>query len=194
MAGKVYFSVNCHGVELVLRDAEATDADFLIKYIHDSDLSFLRRIGFDPDKRRSRQEMREAWDRQSLADKKDSPNWRFILATKERPIGALNVVSIKRGDSAECHAHIFAQEDRSHGFAKAILPLALQTVFTEFDLQQIVLKPIADNAAINGLLRTFGLAPIATVDEPAGAITLPRIANVYIILRAQADALVSALK
>lgn len=161
------------------------EADLVIQdaYLKSASDEFLRNIGFNPDSVRSSVRDYEVFRVSQKPAVRDRVIHSFVFELDGKVIGSSTLKSIKFGESAEIHGHIYDAENRGKGVVSKLMPEYLKFIFDVFELQVLIAEPSASNRAPNEILKKLGAMLTETYVAPATKTLIERTTNRYEISR-----------
>lgn len=180
--------VRTGGSQLSIRPLLPNEAPFVVRYFLDASAADLDRMGVDP----TRLPGERAWRRNlaaalALPDREATSAYTAWLVDGQ-PIGYAALKSIRWGESADIHLHMWSAKHRGRGFGPILFCLSVLDAFDRFRLKTLVCEPKASNPMPNGLLRKVGFPLVRTYQGSSSELSLTTTLNRYSIDRRTAEA------
>jgi RimJ/RimL family protein N-acetyltransferase len=176
----IHWETTRDGERLVLRDFEEQDLEGFHRYWYESEPAFLQNMGVEPSLLPAR-EVRDRNFRKLIgANPATCDSYVLTMEFAGKPIGyaLCNYIDRARG-TCEGHIHFFQQESRRKGYASLVFTSMIERTTELLGVQEMILEPSANNAAVNGFLQKLGYKPELTFLKPARGICRAMEVNRY---------------
>lgn len=141
---------------LAVREATTDDVLFIADYWLCSDSEYLQSLGVDIGKLPTREGFVNMLLGQVALPIEERQSYALVWLVDNEPVGHCNINSIKAGEEAYMHLHIWKQEHRNAGIGLPLVKMSIPHFFRSYNLKRLYCEPFADNEAPHRLLQKVG--------------------------------------
>ena len=172
-------------MQLSIREWQPDDIEKIVDYFVQADGDFLKGMGAD----KNNLPKREAWIQKLRSEIKKSNQekgtYYIIWIIDNIAIGHSNINQIEFGKSAVMHLHIWNKEHRKSGRGLEFLKMTIPFYFKNFELEELICEPYAENIGPNKVLKKLGFELLRTYRTKPGLINFHQTVNRYVLTREQ---------
>ena len=175
--------------KLSVREMNESDIPYLVKYWTQESEEHYLGMGVDMLKLASAEDLEANFRKQISLDPIEAKAYATIWELNGNPIGHCNINTIKLGDAAHMHLHIWDAANREKGYGSKLLKLSLPLFFEIFGLQVLKCEPYALNQGPNAMCEKAGFEFIKTYMTSPSFMSFEQETNQWIMTRARFEEL-----
>lgn len=172
-------------MNLSVSEPNKSDIYKIVDYFTHSETTFLKGMGAD----KSKLPDRNQWIQKLQIERKkiysQKSNYYIIWLLNNQAIGHSNANSIRFGESATMHLHIWHNKTRKTGLGMEFLHLTIPFYYENLNLKKLICEPYSKNRAPNKTLKKFGFEFVRTYPTTTGPINFPQTINRYELTQEQ---------
>lgn len=173
---------------IVVREVQIEDLPLIADYWLKSSDAFLIGMGVDLAKVPKRGDLLEMLKAPINEDYPNKSSLAMIIEVNGTPSGHCNVNSIKYGEEASMHLHLWQTTLRQKGLGSMMVLKSVKHFFKHLKLKRIICEPYALNPAPNKTLQKLGFSFEKKRRCIPGTLNFEQEVNRYSLTKAQFDA------
>ncbi|MDH3508372.1 MAG: GNAT family N-acetyltransferase [Gammaproteobacteria bacterium] len=163
--------------KLSARELRQSDIDLIADYWSQSTPDHLIGMGVDLKKLPARSDFVSMLSGQLGLSPEDRQSYCTIWEVDNQPVGHCNVNSIKFGEKAHMHLHLWRLDLRFRGAGVSLVRMSLPFFFERLQLKDLYCEPNSGNRAANRVLEKVGFYFIQTYKTVPGSIMCEQDVN-----------------
>jgi len=160
-----------------VREIQISDVNLIVNYFHNSTPEFLIGMGAEPKKLPEKEKWKNILLEEINKPLKDKNFYYIIWTIDKKPIGHSNINKIEFGKSAFMHLHLWNNDNRQQGTGQFFIKKTIPYYFDNFELEELLCEPYAQNPAPNRILEKIGFELIKTYETIPGWINFHQLVN-----------------